>query len=59
MVDYDAFLGNYSGVIVRNNTIRGGFATTPDQPGQSKGYNNETVIIKLISLTIFQSYLLG
>lgn len=59
MVDYNPFGGNYTGVIVRNNTIRGGFATTPEQPGQTKGDNNETVIIKSIqtSSSIFLNLL--
>ncbi|KAF8317015.1 uncharacterized protein EI90DRAFT_214800 [Cantharellus anzutake] len=47
MVDYEPFLGTYTGVIVRDNTIRGGFATTPELPGATKGDNNETVIIKI------------
>ena len=48
MVDYDPFLGNYSGVIIRDNTIYGGFATTQERLRETKGENNRTVITKLI-----------
>lgn len=47
MVDYDPFLGDYSGVIIRDNTIYGGFATTQERPRETRGDNNRTVITKI------------
>jgi len=47
MVDVNPWNGNYSGTIVRNNTIIGGFATTPNSGG-AKGDNNETAILKSV-----------
>lgn len=46
MVDINPWGGNYTGTVVRNNTIMGGFATTVDGDGDSKGDNNETAIMK-------------
>lgn len=46
MVDFNPFDGDYTGTIVRDNIIRGGFATTPESPGQTLGDNNETAVIK-------------
>lgn len=46
MVDINPWGGNYTGTIVRNNTIMGGFATSPDVDGDNKGDNNETAIMK-------------
>ena len=48
MVDYDPFSGDYSGTVVRNNTIRGGFANSVETPGAQKGDNNVTAMIKLV-----------
>lgn len=48
MVDYEPFKGNYSGTIVQNNTIRGGFSTDAEEAGDTKGSNNETAIIKCV-----------
>ncbi|KAG8768309.1 hypothetical protein FRC12_005657 [Ceratobasidium sp. 428] len=48
LVDYDPFNGDYTGTIVENNTIIGGFAT--DQPENSTdalGDNDQDVIIKM------------
>lgn len=47
MVDYDPFSGNYSGTVVRNNTIMGGFAAGPAEAGEAKGVNSEDAIIKI------------
>lgn len=47
MVDYDPWQGNYTNTIVRNNIILGGFATETPGPGETKGENNEDVIIKI------------
>jgi hypothetical protein len=47
MVDYNPFSGDYSGTVVRNNTILGGFASDDeDEVRQTKGENDEDVIIK-------------
>jgi len=46
LVDYDPWKGNYTGTIVRNNTILGGFAT--DEPDNDpKGVNFEHAVIKI------------
>lgn len=48
MVDYDPYSGDYTGTIVTNNTIVGGFSTETAQPGQTKGTNSEDAIIKSV-----------
>lgn len=48
MVDYDPWNGNFTGTIVRNNTIRGGFATSVEDPGATRGDNNVTAMIKCV-----------
>ncbi len=50
MVDYDPWNGNYTGVVVRDNTIFGGFATDVAAKGDTKGENNDDVITKSVSL---------
>lgn len=45
MVDYDPWKGDYTGSIVRDNTILGGFATD-DIDNDPKGNNFENAIIK-------------
>jgi len=47
MVDYDPWNGNYTGAIVRNNTIMGGFASGVAQGAETKGTNAEDTIIKI------------
>lgn len=47
MVDVAPYSGDYKGVVVTNNTIAGGFATSPDTGSATKGTNNEDVIIKI------------
>ncbi|KAI9000744.1 pectin lyase fold/virulence factor [Trametes punicea] len=47
MVDYDPWHGNYTNTIVRNNIIRGGFATDPAQGGETEGVNDDDAIIKI------------
>ncbi|PSR73410.1 hypothetical protein PHLCEN_2v10702 [Hermanssonia centrifuga] len=47
MVDYDPWNGDYTGTIVRNNNIAGGFSTDQDVAGELKGENKEDVIIKI------------
>ncbi|KAH9938100.1 uncharacterized protein B0H18DRAFT_965550 [Fomitopsis serialis] len=47
MVDYDPWAGNYTGTVVRNNLIMGGFATSEEEPGETHGVNSEDVIIKI------------
>jgi len=47
MVDYEPWLGNYNGVIVRDNLITGGFADTAPSGSQSDGSNAENVLIKI------------
>ena len=47
MVDYDPWLGNYTGTTVYNNTILGGFAdVSPDK--SSNGINPWHAIIKYV-----------
>jgi hypothetical protein len=46
MVDVAPYSGDYKGVVVTNNTIAGGFATSSDTGSATKGTNNEDVIIK-------------
>ncbi|KAF8165709.1 hypothetical protein B0H34DRAFT_690211 [Crassisporium funariophilum] len=46
LVDYDPWNGDYTGTVVRDNTILGGFAT--DKPdNDAKGNNFENAIIKI------------
>ncbi|KAG2135711.1 uncharacterized protein EDB93DRAFT_1322697 [Suillus bovinus] len=47
MVDVTPYSGDYKGVVVTNNTIMGGFATSPDTGSATDGTNNEDVIIKI------------
>ncbi|GBE79804.1 hypothetical protein BKA93DRAFT_821502 [Sparassis latifolia] len=47
MVDYDPWQGNFTNTIVRNNTIKGGFATSTAVAGEADGSNNYDVIIKI------------
>lgn len=54
MVDYNPWNGNYTGTIVQNNTILGGFATdTPSASNDSLGDNKDDVIIKFVCTTLF------
>ena len=46
MVDYEPFGGDFTGTVVRDNTVFGGFATETQIPGKVKGDNFEDVIIK-------------
>jgi len=46
MVDVSPYSGNYRGVVVTNNTIMGGFATSPDVGSATDGTNSEDVVIK-------------
>jgi len=46
MVDVSPWSGDYKGVVVTNNTIAGGFASSPDDGSATKGTNNEDVVIK-------------
>lgn len=48
MVDFDPFSGDYTGTVVRNNTILGGFATDTQEAGDTKGNNFENAIIKYV-----------
>ena len=48
MVDYDPWNGNYTGTIVHNNTVIGGFATDSDSAHQTDGVNADDVIIKSV-----------
>ncbi|KAJ7506583.1 hypothetical protein B0H11DRAFT_1850080 [Mycena galericulata] len=45
MVDYLPWKGNYTNTVVHNNTILGGFATSPDK--SSKGTNGDDAVIKI------------
>jgi hypothetical protein len=46
MVDYLPWQGNYTNTIVRNNQIVGGFADEPSDGNETKGVNDDDVIIK-------------
>jgi len=46
-VDYLPFSGNYSGVVVTNNTIAGAFASQTAAGSETKGTNTDDVIIKV------------
>jgi len=47
LVDYDPWKGEYTGTVVYNNTIFGGFAN--ENPNHdSKGANSEHAIIKCV-----------
>lgn len=52
MVDYEPWKGNYTNTIVRNNTIRGGFATSKESAGEKDGSNANDVIIKSVALLL-------
>lgn len=54
MVDVVPWGGNYSGTVVHNNTIIGGFATDSDSAFQNDGVNVDDVIIK--SVLSFECY---
>ncbi|KAF5371201.1 hypothetical protein D9758_004094 [Tetrapyrgos nigripes] len=47
LVDYMPWNGNFSNVVVYNNTILGGFATDRADAGDTKGENKEDVIVKI------------
>ncbi|KAF9006727.1 hypothetical protein BDQ17DRAFT_1239163 [Cyathus striatus] len=47
MVDYDPFNGDYTGTVVRDNYILGGFANDGEEPSDTKGMNFESAIIKI------------
>lgn len=46
MVDYLPWKGNYTNTVVRNNTILGGYATSPDDDSDTKGTNADDAVIK-------------
>ncbi|CAE6461483.1 unnamed protein product [Rhizoctonia solani] len=47
LVDYDPFAGNYTGVMVRNNTVVGGYADTAPTANTQFANNTENAIIKI------------
>ncbi|THH11505.1 hypothetical protein EW145_g634 [Phellinidium pouzarii] len=47
MVDYLPWNGNFTGVVVQNNSIYGGFATDNDENNQTKGDDAFDAIIKI------------
>jgi hypothetical protein len=46
MVDYDPWSGDFTGTVVRDNLILGGFATDIMDDHNAKGNNFENAIIK-------------
>lgn len=46
MVDYLPFSGDFSGTIVRNNTILGGFSTDTAEANETDGANTNDIVIK-------------
>jgi hypothetical protein len=57
MVDVVPWGGNYSGTVVRNNTIIGGFATDSKSSSQNNGQNVDDVIIKFVPFRYTRSLL--
>ena len=57
MVDYEPWKGNYSNVVVRENTIYGGFATSPNNGSTTDGEDEFTAIIKLALCFFFHTSL--
>ncbi|KAF9478664.1 hypothetical protein BDN70DRAFT_859677 [Pholiota conissans] len=47
LVDYDPWSGDYSGTVVHDNFIMGGFATDEENSTDTKGTNVENAIIKI------------
>ncbi|KAF8182161.1 hypothetical protein K438DRAFT_1908086 [Mycena galopus ATCC 62051] len=47
MVDYFPWLGNFTDTVVRNNTIIGGYATSPDTADDTMGSNTPGVFIEI------------
>jgi len=47
MVDYDPYNGDYTGTVVTNNTIMGGFSTDTPQADETKGADSHDAIIKI------------
>ncbi|KDN48087.1 hypothetical protein RSAG8_03103, partial [Rhizoctonia solani AG-8 WAC10335] len=47
LVDYDPFAGNFTGVMVRNNTVVGGYANTQPSINPQYSNNTEAAIIKI------------
>ncbi|KAI0322505.1 hypothetical protein OF83DRAFT_736540 [Amylostereum chailletii] len=47
MVDIDPWGGNYTGSVVQNNTIIGGFATDSDTDGDARGTDLHDAIVKI------------
>lgn len=47
LVDYDPFAGNYTGVVVRNNTVVGGYANVNPTINPQYANNTENAIIKI------------
>lgn len=45
-MDYKPFDGDYTGTVVHDNVIFGGFATSTEQAGEVKGDNQNNAIIK-------------
>jgi len=47
LVDYDPWSGDFTGTVIRNNAILGGFATDEQNRTESKGSNFENAVIKI------------
>lgn len=48
LVDYAPWDGDYTGVVVENNQILGGFATSVTDPATDQGKNPEGAFIKSV-----------
>jgi hypothetical protein len=58
MVDVLPWGGNYTGTVVQNNTIIGGFATDSKSASQTDGENvDDTIIKSVVSQRVRHSYL--
>jgi hypothetical protein len=51
MVDYDPYNGDYTGTVVTNNTIAGGFSTDTPRADETKGADSHDAIIKSVPLS--------
>lgn len=46
MVDYDPWSGDYTGTVIHNNTMLGGFATDKPEGSDTKGENADDATMK-------------
>jgi hypothetical protein len=49
LVDVVPWGGNYTGTVVQNNTVFGGFATDSNSATQNNGQNADHAIVKFVA----------